>query len=78
MMQSIKNSSGLTRGRGVTEQNYSGFIVYTILDAMTTATNLKHRTSEQHMEKFKVGVTNTTRLITADLHYIFVLWLNFF
>ena len=55
MMRSIKSRGGLTRGRGVTETVrlqwiYSLHKCAGIHDAMTRATNLQHRTSEQHME----------------------------
>ena len=55
MMRSIKSRGGLTRGRGVTETVrlqwiYSMHKCAGVHDAMTTATNLKHRTSEQHVE----------------------------
>ena len=55
MMRSIKNRGGLTRGRGVTESVRLQWICSMhkcagIHDAMTTATKLKHRTSEQHIE----------------------------
>ncbi|XP_065911780.1 uncharacterized protein [Dysidea avara] len=55
MMRSIKSRGGLTRGRGVTESVHLQWIYSMhkcagIHDAMTTATNLKHRTSEQHIE----------------------------
>lgn len=55
MMRSIKTRGGLTRGRGVTETVHLQWIhsmhkCAGVHDAMTTATNLKHRTSEQHVE----------------------------
>ena len=55
MMRSIKSRGGLTRGRGVAETVrlqwiYSMHKCAGVHDAMTTTTNLKHRTSEQHIE----------------------------
>ena len=55
MMQSIKSRGGLTRGRGVTETVrlqwiYSMHNCAGVHDAMTTTTNLKHKTSEQHID----------------------------
>ena len=55
MMQSIKSRRGLTRGRGVTETVHLQWIYSMhkyagVHDAMTTITNLKHQTSEQHVE----------------------------
>jgi len=55
MMRSIKSRGGLTRGRGVTDSVRLQWICSMhkcagIHDAITTATNLKHRTSEQHIE----------------------------
>ena len=55
MMRSIKSRGGLTRGRGITETVclqwiYSMHKCAGVHDAMTTITNLKHRTSEQHIE----------------------------
>ena len=54
-MRSIKSRGGLTRGRGVTESVrmqwiYSMHKCAGIHDAMTTITNFKHTTSEQHIE----------------------------
>ena len=56
MMQSNKSRGGLTRGRGVTETvrlqwMYSLHKYTGIHDAMTRATNLQYRTSEQHMDQ---------------------------
>ncbi len=54
-MRSIKTHGGLTRGKGVTE-TVRLQCIYTmhkcagVHDAMTIATNLKHGTSEQHVE----------------------------
>ena len=55
IMRSIKSRGGLTRGRGVAETVrlqwiYSMHKCAGVHDAMTTTTNLKHRTSEQHIE----------------------------
>ena len=55
MMRSIKSRGGLTRGRDVTESVRLQWICSMhkcagIHDAMTTATKLKHRMSEQHIE----------------------------
>ncbi len=55
MMRSLKSRGGLTRERGVTETVrlqwiYSLHKCAAVHDAMTTATNLKHKTSEQHVE----------------------------
>ena len=55
MMRSIKSRGGLTRGRGVTESVrlqwvYSMHKCAGVHDALTTATSLRHRTSEQHVE----------------------------
>ena len=55
LMRSVKSRGGLTRGRGMTESvrhtwtlslNYSA----SIHDAMTTLTNMKMKTSEQHVD----------------------------
>ena len=63
MMRSIKSCGGLTRGRGVTESVRLQWICSmhkcaAIHDAMTTATKLKHRTSEQHI---KLGASRSKR-----------------
>lgn len=63
MMRSIKSRGGLTRGRGVTESVRLQWICSmhkcaAVHDAMTNSTNLKHRTSEQHVE---LGDTRITR-----------------
>ena len=55
MMRSIKSRGGLTRGRGVAETVrlqwiYSMHKCAAVHDAMTTVTDLKHMTSEQHVE----------------------------
>ena len=55
MMRSIKSRGGLTRGRGITETVrlqwiYSMHRCAGIHDAMTTLTNTKHKTSEQHVD----------------------------
>lgn len=55
LMRSIRSRGGLTRGRGVTESVrlqwiYSMHKCAGVHDAMTTTTNLRHRTSEQHVE----------------------------
>ena len=55
MMRSIKSRGGLTRGRGITETVrlqwiYSMHKCAGVHDAMTTITNLKHNTSDQHVE----------------------------
>ena len=55
MMQSIKSRGGLTRGRGMTETVrlqwiYSMHKCAGVHDAMTAITNLKHNTSDQHVE----------------------------
>ena len=63
IMLSIKSRGGLTRGRGVTETVrlqwiYSMHKCAGIHDAMTTITNLKHKTSEQHIE---LGISRSKR-----------------
>ncbi len=63
MMRSIKSRGGLTRGRGVTESVrlqwiYSMHKCAAVHDAMTTITDLKHMTSEQHVE---LGTSRSTR-----------------
>jgi hypothetical protein len=55
MMRSIKSRGGLTRGRGVTETVrlqwiYSMHKCAGVHDAMTSVTNVKHKTSEQHID----------------------------
>ena len=55
MMQSIKSRGGLTRGRGMTETVHLQWIYSMhkcagVRDAMTAITNLKHNTSDQHVE----------------------------
>ena len=76
MIRSIKSRvGGLTRGRGVTETVrlqwiYSMHKGAGVHDAMTSMTNVKHKTSEQHME---LG-TRSNRYFT-DLHNIQE-WLN--
>ncbi len=55
LMRSIKSRGGLTRGRGITESVrlqwvYSLHKCAGVHDAMTTTTNLKHKTSDQHIE----------------------------
>ena len=55
MMRSIKSHGGRARGREVTEAVclqwiYSMHKCAGVHDAMTTTTNIKHRTSEQHVE----------------------------
>ena len=55
MMRSIKSRGGLTRGRGLTEsvrmqRIYSMHKCAGVHEAMTTLKNLKHMTSEQHIE----------------------------
>ena len=76
MMRSIKSRGGLTRGRGVTETVrlqwiYSIHKCAGIHDAMTTITNLKHKTSEQHIE---LGISRSKRDL-EDLSNIQE-WLN--
>ncbi len=63
MMRSLKSHGGLTRERGVTETVrlqwiYSLHKCAAVHNAMTTATNLKHKTSEQHV---KLGTSRTKR-----------------
>lgn len=63
MMRSIKSRGGLTRGRGMTEfirlqWVYSLHKCAGIHNAMTTATNLKHKTSDQHIE---LGISRCKR-----------------
>ena len=63
MMRSIKSRGGLTRGRGITETVqlqwiYSMHKCAAVHDAMTTVTDLKHMTSEQHVE---FGTSRNTR-----------------
>ena len=55
MMRSIKSRGGLTRGRGITESVRLQWILSMhkcagIHEAMTTMTNMKTKTSEQHVE----------------------------
>ena len=55
MMRSIKSRGGLTRGRGMTESVRLQWVCSlhkraAVHDAMTTTTNLKHITSDQHIE----------------------------
>ena len=55
MMRSIKSRGGLTRGRGMTESVRLQWICslhkcVAVHDAMSTTTNLKHMTSDQHIE----------------------------
>ena len=55
MMRSIKSRGGLTRGRGMTESVRLQWVCSlhkcaAVHDAMTTTTNLKHMTSDQHIE----------------------------
>ena len=55
MMRSIKSRGGLTRGRGVTESARTTWIntahrVSGVHEAMTDLTNLKHKSSDQHVE----------------------------
>ena len=55
MMRSVKSRGGLTRGRGVTETVllqwiYSMHKCAAVHDAMTSLTDAKHKTSEQHTE----------------------------
>ena len=55
MMRSIKSRGGLTRGRGVTETVLLQWILSmhkyaAVHEAMTSVTNAKHKTSEQHVE----------------------------
>ena len=62
-MRSIKSRGGLTRGRGVTETVrlqwiYSLHKCAGVHDAMTTITNLKHKTSDQHVE---LGISRRKR-----------------
>lgn len=69
-MRSIK-SRGLTRGRGITETVrlqwiYSMHNCAAVHDAMTSLTDIKHKTSEQHME---LGTSRSNRDF-ADLHTI--------
>ena len=71
MMRSIKSRGGLTRGRGVTETVHLQWIYSMhkcagIHDAMTSMTNAKHQTSEQHME---LGTSRSNRDF-ADLHNV--------
>lgn len=63
MMRSIKSRGGLTRGRGMTESVRLQWVSSLhkcagIHDAMTTATNLKHKTSMQHIE---LGISRCKR-----------------
>ena len=63
MMRSIKSRGGLTKGRGVTEAVHLQWIYSMhkcagIHDAMTTVTDLKHKTSEQHVE---LGISRSKR-----------------
>ena len=71
MMRSIKSRGGLTRGRGVTETVrlqwiYSMHKCAGVHEAMTSMTNVKHKTSEQHIE---LGTSRSNRDF-ADLHNI--------
>ena len=63
MMRSIKSHGGLTRGRGVIETIrlqwiYSLHKCAGVHDAITMITNLKHKTSEQHVE---LGISRSKR-----------------
>ena len=63
MMRSIKSRGGLTRGRGMTETVhlqwiYSMHKCARVHDAMTAITNLKHNTSDQHVE---LGISRCKR-----------------
>lgn len=63
MMRSVKSRGGLTRGRGVTETVllqwiYSMHKCAAVHEAMTSLTNAKHKTSEQHSE---LGESRSTR-----------------
>ena len=63
MMRSIKSRGGLTRGTGLTESVcqqwiYSMHRCAGVHEAMTTLTNLKHMTSEQHIE---LGISRSRR-----------------
>ena len=63
MMRSIKRRGGLTRGRGITETVRLQWI-YTmhkcagIHEAMTSMTEMKNKTSEQHIE---LGTSRSNR-----------------
>ena len=63
LMRSIKSRGGLTRGRGLTESVclqwiYSMHKCAGVHEAMTTLTDLKHMTSEQHIE---LGLSRSKR-----------------
>ena len=65
MMRSIKSRGGLTRGRGMTEAVrlmwvYKVHRCAEVHDAMTSLTNLKHTTSEQHTECGKARARRDT------------------
>ena len=67
MVKSIKNRGGLTRGRGMTESVRILCKCAEIHEAMTSVTNLAHRTSEQHVElgnaRRQRDFTNVTKVI---------------